>query len=239
MCAALRASSTSSLRRVSSSITRLFSAPSDVFSHRERVISCLAWASLSCLEEMLRLAAASCTLPIICCQFCCRRASIASCLALRLTAIASACRCTWATKSLSRSSASSLALIARRSRSFSTSTRSRSPVRRPDLGGIMAGRSSTTSTAPSTWVPTTSSTERGGSRISSSLGYCESHEMDAPRATKPCEISKRIMPGERRAYLSASSLAVVVDMNAISMPPRTPAASARQNDAGSAPPGAR
>ena len=53
-------------------------------------------------------------------------------------------------------------------------------------------------------------------------GYCESHEIEAPRATKPWSISNSTIPGARRAYLLASSLAVVVDMKASSRPPCTP-----------------
>jgi len=63
----------------------------------------------------------------------------------------------------------------------------------------MAGRSSTISTEPSTRVVCTSHAVSGAKSTSSSEGYCESHEMDAPRETIPCCSSKSTRPLERRA----------------------------------------
>ena len=53
-------------------------------------------------------------------------------------------------------------------------------------------------------------------------GYCESHATSAPRSTIPCFTSKTIAAFFLdAAYLSATSLSSVHDMNATSTPPRT------------------
>ena len=53
-------------------------------------------------------------------------------------------------------------------------------------------RQSTTSVRPSTLVPRTCRPISGGSNVSFSWGYCESHESEAPRSTIPMSISSTV-----------------------------------------------
>ena len=64
----------------------------------------------------------------------------------------------------------------------------------------------------------------GGSSVSFSCGYCESHETSAPRSIIPIFISKTIEASfslPLSAYSIATFLIGVVDMKANSTPPRT------------------
>mmetsp|Transcript_56629 Transcript_56629/g.115952 ORF Transcript_56629/g.115952 Transcript_56629/m.115952 type:complete len:231 (+) Transcript_56629:4701-5393(+) len=85
--------------------------------------------------------------------------------------------------------------------------------------------------------PTTSRFESGGITISSSIGYCETHEREAPRSTCPTSISKMVgRPSSCPLYWIATSRLIVVDIRANSTPPLQPYLSSFQNLSGSSMP---
>ena len=79
----------------------------------------------------------------------------------------------------------------------------------------------------------------GGSRISFSCGYCESHATSAPESNGPiCTSSNtpRLAAPPQLAYIDAMSRSVVVPVKPISVPPRGISSLAgRQNESGSVP----
>jgi len=71
----------------------------------------------------------------------------------------------------------------------------------------------------------------GAKSTSASWGYCESHEISAPRSIMPCWISTT-MPNLSCEYWYATLTSGVVDMKASSTPPLTPCSLGYQNVSG-------
>ena len=61
-------------------------------------------------------------------------------------------------------------------------------------------------------VDCTSRPVSGAKRISCSCGYCESHQMSAPRSIMPCWISKTMPLPPEAAYCIATSRFFVIDL---------------------------
>mmetsp|Transcript_12832 Transcript_12832/g.40922 ORF Transcript_12832/g.40922 Transcript_12832/m.40922 type:complete len:305 (+) Transcript_12832:515-1429(+) len=93
----------------------------------------------------------------------------------------------------------------------------------------------TTTSDPSMRVLRTSRPVKGPNRISSSCGYCDNHDISAPRLTMPC-LASMTMPGRDPsplAYPIATPRSRVVDIKPFSTPPLTPNSLAVQNVSGS------